>query len=64
MEALSQVDVKQLGQDPDFKNLTVEQAIRLMGEREKALINQERDKIVSDLKAKLNEKTIAMKASR
>ena len=64
MEALSQVDVKQLGQDPDFKNLTVEQAIRLMGEREKALINQERDTIVSDLKAKLNEKTIAMKASR
>lgn len=61
MESLSQLDLKQLAQDPEFRNLTLEGAIRLLGEKEKTRIDQEKDRVVSEVKARLEEKASAMK---
>lgn len=48
-------DLKQIMQDPEFKNLTVEQAIRLLGEKEKARIIAEREKLLLDLTNRLDQ---------
>jgi hypothetical protein len=58
------LDVKALAQLPEFQNLTVEEAIRLLGEKEKTSLNQEREKVLNDLKAKLDEKVATMKSGR
>ena len=41
--------------DPKFKNLSLEEAIRHLGELEKARIREERDRVVRTLEAKLGE---------
>ena len=64
MDTASNLDWKSLIEDPEFKNLTVEQAMRLLGEREKARIENERERVVSELQARLSEKTTAMRSSR
>lgn len=48
-------DLKQIMQDPEFTNLTVEQAIRLLGEKEKARIIAEREKLLLDLTNRLDQ---------
>ena len=58
------LDVKTLAQLPEFRELTVEEAIRLLGEKEKAALNQEREKVLNDLKTKLEEKVAVMKSGR
>lgn len=55
------VCIKSLTQDQQFRNLTVEQAIRLLGEKEKEVINTEREKMVNELKEKLEEKSSQMR---
>jgi ABC-type lipopolysaccharide export system ATPase subunit len=55
------VCIKSLTQDQQFRNLTVEQAIRLLGEKEKEVINTEREKLVNELKEKLEEKSSQMR---
>jgi len=57
-------DAKALAQLPEFHNLTVEEAIRLVGEKEKASLNQEREKVLVDLKNKLDDKISTMKSGR
>lgn len=52
---LKSIDLKQIVQDPEFKNLTVEQAIRLLGEKEKAKIIAEREKLLLDLTNRLDQ---------
>jgi hypothetical protein len=64
MDTMSNSDLTALAQDPEFKSLTVEQAIRLLGEREKQQIEKERTRVVEDLKARLQEKGAAIKGSR
>jgi hypothetical protein len=64
MENISNVDWKSLLEDPEFKRLTVEQAMRLLGEREKARIENERERLVGELQTHLTEKTSAMRSSR
>jgi hypothetical protein len=64
MDTMSNLDLTALAQDPEFKSLTVEQAIRLLGEREKQQIEKERTRVVEDLKARLQEKGAAIKGSR
>jgi hypothetical protein len=58
------LDVKTLAQLPEFRELTVEEAIRLLGEKEKAALNQEREKVLNDLKSKLEEKVAVMTSGR
>ena len=48
------VDVKSLSQLPEFRNLTVEEAIRLLGKKEKEVINQERERVLNELRSKLD----------
>ena len=62
MEPLSQMDLRSLALDPEFRNLTVEEAIRLLGEKEKRRIDQEKDRVVAEVKSKLEEKAAAMKS--
>jgi hypothetical protein len=64
MDHSSASDLKLLAQDPEFKNLTVEQAIRLLGEREKQHIENERMRVVHDLTSRLQMKAENMKQSR
>ena len=64
MDTMSNLDLTALAQDPEFKSLTVEQAIRLLGEREKQQIEKERTRVVEDLKARLQEKGATIKGSR
>jgi hypothetical protein len=64
MNSISPIDMKALAQDPDFRNLTVEEAIRLLGEREKQNIENERVKVVNELKKRLEEKEVIMKSGR
>ncbi len=64
MNSISSIDIKSLAQDPDFRNLTVEEAIRLLGEREKQNIENERVKVVNELKKRLEEKEVTMKSGR
>ena len=55
------VRIKSLARDQQFRNLTVEQAIRLLGEKEKAVIDTEREKMVNELREKLEEKSSQMR---
>ncbi len=64
MSHSTSIDLKILAQDPDFKDLTVEQAIRLLGEREKQNIENGRARVVDELKNRLVEKGTAIKSSR
>lgn len=64
MNSISPIDMKALAHDPDFRNLTVEEAIRLLGEREKQNIENERVKVVNELKKRLEEKEVTMKSGR
>lgn len=64
MNAVPSIDLKSLAQEQDFRNLTVEQAIRLLGEREKESIENERIRVVEDLKGRLQEKASGIKSIR
>ena len=64
MDTTSSLDLSTLARDPQFSNLTVEQAIRLLGEREKQQIENERAKVVEEMRARLNERGALIKGSR
>ena len=57
-------DLSQLVKDREFKNLTVEQAIRLMGEKEKANIIGEREKLLQNFGKRLDDAVTAIKSGR
>jgi hypothetical protein len=57
-------DVKSLAGNPEFRDLTVEEAIRLLGEKEKSKLNQERDRVLAEIKAKLDDKVQTVKSTR
>ena len=54
-------DVRQLARNPEFIELTVEEALRLLGEKEKTKLNQERDLVLQEIKSKLDEKAKSIK---
>lgn len=58
------LDISQLHQNPEFKNLTVEQAIRLLGEKEKARIIAEREKLLQSIGCSLDKLALSNKAIR
>ena len=60
---MENIDIKQLSASLEFRDLTVEQAIRLIGEKEKALIIQEREKTMKEFNSKLDEKYYEIKNS-
>jgi hypothetical protein len=64
MSELSSIDLKALSEDPEFRNLTVEEAMRRLGEKEKALIESERVRVVTDLRSRLEENVASMKSIR
>ena len=41
--------------DPKYKNMSVEEVIRHLGEQEKLRIRQERDRVVRSLESKLKD---------
>jgi hypothetical protein len=57
MENSIQFDVRNLARNPEFSELTVEEAIRLLGEKEKAKLNHERDMVLKEIKSKLDDKS-------
>ncbi len=59
-----QCDVRSLTKQPDFSDLTVEEAIRLLGEKEKAKLNQDRDRVLAEIRSKLDDKVGTLKSSR
>ena len=59
-----QCDVRTLTQQPEFKDLTVEAAIRLLGEKEKTKLSQDRDKVLAEIRSKLDDKVSSFKGSR
>ena len=59
-----QLDARNLAKNPDFCDLTVEEAIRLIGEKEKAKLNQERDRALTEIKSKIDEKVNTFKSAR
>ena len=60
----SHCDVRTLTKEPEFSELTVEEAIRLLGEKEKAKLNQDRDRVLAEIKSKLDDKVNSFKATR
>ena len=61
MEGFSNFDLNSLAEDPEFRNLTLEEAIRLLGEKEKNRIDTERNRVVAEVKRTLDDKASAMK---
>ena len=56
-------DMKKFTQSSEFVNLTVEEAIRRIGEKEKDAIITEGTKTIKEFKNKLDEKVILMKSN-
>jgi hypothetical protein len=59
-----QYDVRTLTKQPEFSELTVEEAIRLLGEKEKARLIQDRDKALGEIRSKLDDKVHVFKSTR
>lgn len=50
---MERMDLSRLATDPKFKNLSVEETIRYMGEQEKVRITKERDRVIQTLESKM-----------
>jgi len=59
-----QYDVRSLTKLPEFSELTVEEAIRLLGEKEKARLIEDRDKAFGEIRSKLDDKVNVFKSTR